>query len=90
MIEYQPAFYQFIPVIPPDRITEGIKEPVVLSQDEFEAIRLILYHKLTQEEAAKKMGISRGTVWRCLESARTKIAAMLVEGRPLVVVPNKL
>jgi len=32
------------------------------------------------------MGISRGTVWRCLSSARKKVATMLVEGRELVIV----
>ncbi len=89
VIECQPVIYQFVPVVPPDRMMDAIKEPVILNQDEFEALRLIFYQKLTQEEAAEKMGISRGTVWRCLESARNKIATMLVEGRPLIVMQNK-
>jgi len=31
------------------------------------------------------MGLSRGTIWRLLVSARRKIVQALFEGRPLVV-----
>jgi predicted DNA-binding protein (UPF0251 family) len=61
------------------------KEPITMTYDELEALRLIYYEGLTQEEASKRMGISRGTVWRCLESARKKVVTMLVEGRELVI-----
>ncbi|PCN50499.1 hypothetical protein B6U99_04005 [Candidatus Geothermarchaeota archaeon ex4572_27] len=30
-------------------------------------------------------GVSRGTLWRCLDSARRKLAIMLAENRPLIV-----
>ncbi len=60
-------------------------EPIYMGYDEYEAFRLTYYEKLNQEEAAKRMGVSRGTLWRCLESARDKIARMLVEHRPLIV-----
>lgn len=63
------------------------KDPVIMTMDEFEAYRLVYYLGLTQEEAARRMGVSRGTLWRCLDSARKKIAQMLVEGRPLIVSP---
>lgn len=56
-----------------------------MTYDELEALRLIDYQGLTQEEAAERMGISRGTVWRCLDSARKKVVAMLVERRELIV-----
>jgi predicted DNA-binding protein (UPF0251 family) len=62
-------------------------EPIYMTYDEYEAFRLIYHEGLSQEEAAKRMKISRGTVWRCLESARDKVACMLVERRPLVVTP---
>jgi hypothetical protein len=63
-------------------------EPIYITYDEFEAFRLIYYEGLNQEEAAERMQISRGTVWRCLESARDKVARMLVERRLLVITPE--
>ena len=64
----------------------GRGEPITLTLDEFEALKLVDYHGLLQEEAAFKMGVSRGTLWRCLNNARRKVAAMIVEGRPLRIV----
>ncbi len=58
-------------------------EPVVVAPDELEALRLVYYLGLTQEEAAQRMGVSRGTLWRLLSSGRKKVIAALVEGRPL-------
>lgn len=60
-------------------------DPVIMMPDEAEALRLIDYEGLLQEEASQRMGVSRGTVWRCLDSARKKVGAMLVEGRELVI-----
>lgn len=65
----------------------SVGAPVHITYDEYEAFRLIYYEGLNQEEAAKKMRVSRGTVWRCLESARSKIASALAECRPLVIAP---
>ena len=59
------------------------KEPLIMTMDELEALRLVDYEGLMQEEAAIRMGVSRGTVWRCLSNARMKMAAVLVEGRGL-------
>jgi len=56
-----------------------------LHQDELEALRLVDYLGLNQEEAARQMGVSRGTVWRLLDSGRKKVVAMLVEHKQLVV-----
>jgi hypothetical protein len=39
---------------------------------------------LTQEKAASSMNVSRGTLWRLLESGRKKVVQALVEKRPLV------
>jgi hypothetical protein len=83
LIGIRPYMNRFSPVIP-----EGVqlaKEPITVTYDELEALRLVDYQGLTQEEAAEKMGISRGTVWRCLDSARKKVVAMLVEGRELII-----
>ncbi len=61
------------------------KPPIVMTYEEFEALRLVDYEGLTQEEAGKKMGVSRGTVWRALSSARKKMAQMVVEGREVII-----
>jgi predicted DNA-binding protein (UPF0251 family) len=61
------------------------RQPVLLTYDELEALRLVDYQGLTQEDAAQRMMVSRGTVWRCLDSARKKVATMVVEGRELVI-----
>jgi predicted DNA-binding protein (UPF0251 family) len=64
------------------------KTPIFMTCEEFEALRLVDYEGLTQEEAGKRMGISRGTVWRALNSARKKVAQMLIEGRELIILPQ--
>ena len=55
-------------------------ETVVLQLEEFEAIRLKDYEGLEQNEAAKRMGLSRATFQRILQSAKKKIAIALVKG----------
>ena len=78
-----PDANRFRPVTPVRR--RYMKDPITMTYDELEALRLIDYQGLTQEEAGEKMKISRGTVWRCLDSARKKIVTMLIENRELVV-----
>jgi len=56
-----------------------------MTLDEFEALRLVDHEGLLQEEASTRMRVSRGTVWRCLDSARKKVAKMIVDGQPLVI-----
>jgi predicted DNA-binding protein (UPF0251 family) len=51
---------------------------VELSIDEFEAMRLACLEGLKQEEAAKRMKISRPTFSRIVASAHNKIADALV------------
>ena len=60
-------------------------EIVLLTLDELEALRLADHQGLYQEEAAKKMNISRPTFARLVESARKKTALALVEGKALSV-----
>lgn len=67
----------------PEQPAQG--EAVVLAVEEYETIRLVDFQGLTQEEAAAQMGVARATVQRIYAQARQKLAAFLVEGRPLQI-----
>ena len=58
-------------------------EPILLTLDEYEVIRLVDLEQQTHEQCAAQMDISRSTVQEIYESARSKIAAYLVHGKPL-------
>jgi predicted DNA-binding protein (UPF0251 family) len=60
-------------------------EEIVLTVDEFEAIRLADLRGLYHEDAAKKMGISRQTFGRIIGTARKKVAEALVKGKSLKI-----
>ncbi len=59
-------------------------EKIILFRDELEALKLCDLDGLTQEQAGRKMKISRGTVQRILASARKKVASALSECKALV------
>ena len=61
------------------------REAVELTVEEYEALRLMDYLGLNQEEAAAQMGVARTTVQRIYAQARRKLAVFLVEGRPLQI-----
>jgi len=64
-------------------------EEVVLTVDEFEAIRLKDLEGLEQEEASKKMNISQPTFFRLLDSARKKIADAIINGKAIKIEGGK-
>ena len=58
-------------------------DPILLTLDEYEVIRLVDLEQQTHEQCAAQMDISRSTVQEIYESARRKLAACLVYGKPL-------
>jgi len=75
----EPDYYSFIP----DRVLPC--ESVVLTVDEYEAVRLIDLEKLTHEQCSGQMDISRTTVTELYETARYKIADSIVNGKRLII-----
>ncbi len=75
----EPKYTRFVPE------GAGEKEPIVLTTEELEVIRLVDHVKMTHEECAAQMGISRTTATELYESARSKIANALIEGKVLCV-----
>jgi predicted DNA-binding protein (UPF0251 family) len=69
----------------PRGIPLSMLEEVVLTVDEFEAVRLADLEGLYQEQAAEKMNISRQTFGRIIESAHKKVAEALVHGKALMI-----
>ncbi len=60
-------------------------ETLGLRADEFEALRLMDYEGLYQEECAQRMGISRTTLSRTVAEARRKVADALLHGKRLLI-----
>lgn len=78
---HPPGFRGFKPFGCPDPMDNEIK----LLLEEFEAIKLADYEKLSQAEAAEKMNVSRPTFSRIYESARNKIASAFMEAATIVI-----
>ena len=67
----------------PRGIRLSMLEGVVLTIDKSNAIRLADLESLCQEQAAEMVNASRQTIRRIVESARGKVAEMLVKGKAL-------
>ena len=63
----------------------AVSGSVNLTYDEYEVIRLLDHLRMTQEECAERMQISRPTVTRIYNEARRKMADMLVNGKELTI-----
>jgi len=78
-IQSTPEVLIFKPAGVPARLLKW----TTLTLDEVEAIRQIDHLGKSQEEVAEAMGVSRPTVTRIYQSARRKIANVLVNGQAL-------
>jgi len=65
---------------------KGIHGKIVLKPEYTEGLKDL--EGLSQEEAGDKMGISRGTIWRLLKSARRKTTLALTDGRTIQISEN--
>ena len=81
IVDQEPESYYFKPSGVPK---VSLKE-VVLTMDEWEAIRLADFKSLYQDDAAKKMNVSRATFGRIVEDARKKVAQALILGHALKI-----
>ena len=69
----------------PRGIPLDMLEEVNLALDELEAVRLADFDGLYQEDAAKKMNISRQTFGNIIERAHKKIADVLLNAKALKI-----
>ncbi len=84
-IKCDPKAYYFKPRgIPLFELEENILEP-----DEVEALRLADLFKLSHEEAAEKMKISRATFGRIISKARLIIADSILNGKAIKISENE-
>ena len=60
-------------------------EPIRLTVDEFETIRLMDLEGLNQADCAQRMEVSRATVQAIYGVARTKVARFLTQGGELTI-----
>ncbi len=60
-------------------------ESIVMSMEEYEALRLADYENLTHEKAAARMNISRPTFTRLYDRARKNVAKAFMEGKAIII-----
>lgn len=75
----KPRFTRFMP-----EGSDG-KRCETLTTEEYEVLRHVDYQKMTHEECALQMDISRTTVTEIYESARYKIADAMINGKDLLI-----
>ncbi len=69
----------------PNGIPMMTLERVSLEPDEFEALRLIDFMGLQQQEAAVELGVSRQTAANLVKAARFKVMDCLLNGKALMM-----
>lgn len=74
----------------PCGVNKKTVEYIILFKEEMEAVRLSDIVGLYQQEYADRMGISRTTFSRTIESAREKIADALIHAKAMIVHTKEL
>jgi predicted DNA-binding protein (UPF0251 family) len=74
-----------VPYFKPAGIPVRQLQEIILTIDEYEALRLADLEKLYHENAARKMGISRQTFGNILTKARNKIADSIINGKAIKI-----
>ncbi len=69
----------------PDGLIPEPSDKIVLALEELEAIRLSDYLLYDQQKSADHMEISRGTFQRVLNSAHSKVAEALLQGKVIQI-----
>lgn len=69
----------------PRGIPVSYLDEVILTIDEFEAIRLADLKELYQEDAARKMNVSRQTFGNIIMSAHKKVADAIINAKALKI-----
>jgi predicted DNA-binding protein (UPF0251 family) len=80
-VNHNPKYLSFKPI----GTSISDLEIVIVTIDEFEAIRLADLENFYHEEAAEKMNVSRQTFGNIIKSARNKIADALLHGKVINV-----
>ena len=78
-IDGYPEYWRFTPM------GADQNDMLIMTLDEYEAIRLIDKCGLTQEQCAGRMGVARTTVTAIYDSARKKLADSLIDGKTLQI-----
>jgi predicted DNA-binding protein (UPF0251 family) len=81
-LNFQPSFKEFIPA------SGKINGITNILDEEIEAIYLMDILELYQEEAAKKMEVSRPTFTRILKNARQKLSTAIISGHKINIENN--
>ncbi len=74
-----------VDTVTPSSKSGASKETVTMSVEEYEAMRLIDYEGLNQEQSALIMGVARSTVQRLYNEARKKIADSIINVKVLKI-----
>lgn len=80
-VQYPPPVVFF----KPNGVPLWALEKVVITVDEYEAVRLSDYEEMKHEAAASEMNISRPTFTRLIQSAHKKLAEAVVMGKAIVI-----
>lgn len=80
-----PPIRRFSPIPAPVTTGRKAEEPILLTVDEYEALRLVDHEGLTHSQCAVQMNISRTTATEICESAHRKVACALVNSRELII-----